>query len=324
MITEKSKADSRRHHGHDLFRAFTSGILFIGIFLLVYLYWEDVHRLAATVNPYWLAAGMGCYFCNYFFRAYRLFRLGRKEVPLFPTTIKITCLHGINTYFFPFRTGEFTLPLLYKAYANTHYSLGMRFLVRARLLDFAGLGILVVATSIFSASPLPMELKPVFILLGFTFVLIPYVVVFLMRCDWRVVKKWLERISGSQPPTYPDPTEVVISTIIWLWIGGTIFCVARSLELPLSFTDVLFLVTFQLPLQIIPVQGIANAGNHEAAWLGALTLLGVEKEVIVPLALSSHVILIGYVLALGLAASLLPAGKMRRIEKRDVVQKTSD
>ncbi|GAB4338070.1 MAG: hypothetical protein Kow0089_09740 [Desulfobulbaceae bacterium] len=267
---------------------------------------------AASVNLYWLVAGAGCYACNYLTRACRLWLFSRKEVPLFPTTFKITCLHGINTYFFPFRTGELTLPLLYKAYAETGYSLGLRFLVRARLLDFAGLGILVIVSSSLLTSRLPPELKTVFLMLGLGFVMIPYAAVYCLRLDTPMIKKWREKAIGLRLPAYPNFQEITVSLLIWLWIGGTIFCVARSLNLPLSFFDVLFLVTFQLPLQIIPVQGIANAGNHEAAWLGALALLGVKREVIVPLALSSHVVLIGYVLVLGLVASLLPAGNRRR------------
>jgi hypothetical protein len=64
------------------------------------------------------------------------------------------------------------------------------------------------------------------------------------------------------------------------------------------------LISLQLPLQLIPVQGVANAGNHEGGWVAGLLIVGFSAQQAVEFALTSHVILISYVLVLGLVGLL--------------------
>ena len=58
----------------------------------------------------------------------------------------------------------------------------------------------------------------------------------------------------------------------------------------------------QLPLQLIPIQGFANSGNHEGGWIAGLALLGIPTSEAVDFSLTSHALLIIYVLALGIVA----------------------
>jgi hypothetical protein len=58
----------------------------------------------------------------------------------------------------------------------------------------------------------------------------------------------------------------------------------------------------QLPLQLLPVQGLANSGNHEGGWVAALVLMGFNAQEALKFALASHGVLIGYVALLGLVA----------------------
>jgi hypothetical protein len=61
-------------------------------------------------------------------------------------------------------------------------------------------------------------------------------------------------------------------------------------------------------LQLIPVQGFANAGNHEGGWIAALAILGVPVSEGLEFALTSHAIILLYVLLLGLFAFTVRKG----------------
>ena len=100
---------------------------------------------------------------------------------------------------------------------------------------------------------------------------------------------------------------MIVSLVVWFWTGCTTFCVIKSLSIPLDFMDVWFLAAIQLPLQLFPLQGLANAGNHEAGWLAALSLLGINPAEGLPLSMASHVIFICYVAVLGSIALMLPS-----------------
>ena len=64
------------------------------------------------------------------------------------------------------------------------------------------------------------------------------------------------------------------------------------------------MVSIQLPLQILPVQGIAQAGNHEGGWVAGLALLGIPPAEGLNFALTSHALILVNILALGPVALL--------------------
>ena len=100
--------------------------------------------------------------------------------------------------------------------------------------------------------------------------------------------------------------EIIISLIIWFFIGCTLFSIVIALAIPLSFLDIWFLTAIQLPLQLIPIQGVANAGNHEIGWVAGFSILGISPEIGLGFALASHVAIILYVALLGLVGMLVP------------------
>jgi hypothetical protein len=92
---------------------------------------------------------------------------------------------------------------------------------------------------------------------------------------------------------------VIQSIGIWFAIGGCLFCAARAVGLALGPGDAVFLISVQFPLQLIPIQGFANAGNHEGGWIAALALLGVPASSGLIIALASHSLVFLYVVSLG-------------------------
>ena len=96
--------------------------------------------------------------------------------------------------------------------------------------------------------------------------------------------------------------EVIQSLGIWMGIGGCLFCAARAVGLPLGPGDAVFLISVQLPFQLIPIQGFANAGNHEGGWIAALAILGIPASSGLVIALASHALVFVYVVSLGVVS----------------------
>lgn len=286
-------------------------IVFLFIAAVAIKYRSALFQTLLLTDMKWLTAGLGCYFANYLGRAYRIRSYLHNQLHLFPDTLRITCLHGFASYFLPMRSGDLTLPVLLRFYHGIPIARGSRILLRARLLDILSLGLLLIGATTCSAPRLDKPWLVLFIVTGLVLIGAPYLLIALTRWKkgWLLERlKWLE--SGKENETkYPTWKELLQSLIIWFWTGCTTFCVIRSLDITLNFMDVWFFAAIQLPLQLLPIQGLANSGNHEAGWLAALKLLGIEPTSSLSVTLASHILLIGYVTTLGLFVLILPAGR---------------
>jgi len=288
-----------------------SVIIFVVIVVAAVHNRDSVREVIQKADPFWLGTGALCFTLNYLFRAYRLWLYTNKSGLLFPAYLKITSIHGFNTYFLPMRSGDLTLPFLLRLHAEVPLTLGSRILVRARMLDISSLGYLLCCASLMTSSGISVSWRMLMLGLGLGFVLIPYLAIYMFRRGPNRMKLWLDKLVGTGKPSYPALVETLISLVIWFWIGCTFYCVIRSLSIPLAFYDVWLLIAIQLPLQMLPVQGLANSGNHEAGWVLALSLFGVPASDGLPIALASHVAFILYAILLGAAAILLPSVKSR-------------
>ena len=65
-------------------------------------------------------------------------------------------------------------------------------------------------------------------------------------------------------------------------------------------------------MQLIPVQGFGNSGNHEGGWVAALVLMGFQPDEALRFALTSHAVVLVYVLILGVVALLFQYLMFRR------------
>ena len=271
-------------------------------------YRDELVETLATVHYGWLLLGLLCYLVNYLCRAWRIRSYSTRPLPIFPGIFRICCLHGFAAYFLPMRSGDLTLPILLKGYQGIPVSQGGRILFRARMLDLMSLGFLLTGATLFTAPRLAISWKLVFLGTGLGLAGLPWVLIRGSRVQSGWVKRLVARVRhdvGGEIP-YPRGLESAQSLIIWFWTGCTTFCVIRALHIPLPFEHVWFFAAIQLPLQLLPVQGLANSGNHEAGWLLALDILGIRTSDPLSLTLASHVLLIGYVLCLGGLALLLP------------------
>ncbi len=282
----------------------------IGLFFFVtYLAYQNRELLTLTAKrtePAWVSIGLLCYSSNYIARAHRIKKLCPQTLNIFPETLKICSLHGFLSYVLPMRAGDFTLPILLRSIANVPLTQGNAIYIRTRLADFFGLGILLVVSTMAPNSILNNYYRAVFLVIGIVMSLFPFLGMQFLNLK-RVKKLGIfQKIFGAEHFRHITPIESLISINVWFWTGCTSFCVIKAVGLQLSPFDAWFLAAVQLPLQLLPIQGLANSGTHEAGWIMGLTLLGIPSDQTLAAAIATHVLLFGYILILGAFALLMP------------------
>jgi hypothetical protein len=284
---------------HPRFQRFVSCLLAALVIGFAGLHWQDLRDSLAEVHTGWCLAGLGVFYINYFLRAIRLKTLLPGRLTVWPDGIWIACFHGTTTYLFPMRTGELTLPVLLKNHYGLDLTSAGRVLVKARLLDLASLGYLTTLAAVFLQSvPISPTFRVVWVGAGGAMVLFPASLRWLTRFSGWERLELLRKIVAFGRISRFRPNEMLASLGVWLAISGALYCTSRAIHLPIGLGGVLFLVTIQLPLQLLPVQGFANTGNHEWGWVVALSLLGIPGDEGLRFALTSHALILIYVLAI--------------------------
>ena len=266
---------------------------------------RDLANALKQVRLSWAFAGLGCYGINYLLRALRIKVILKGRLPMWPGAVYTACLHGLATYLLPFRSGDFTLPVILNKTFNFKFSDGARVLLKARLLDLCALGLWILLASLLVDFPIPAMVYRGWVIFGIILFIFPLMLRWGVKQGaqntsklWQRISKWGEVASFSYQ-------EVGLSFGIWACVGACFFCTAQAIGLPLGFMQVWLLITIQLPLQVLPLQGVANAGNHEGGWVAGLALLGFSTDQGLHYALLSHALLLTYVLALATSALLI-------------------
>jgi len=278
--------------------------LALGVIAAASYYGRELIAALRTVDRFWLIAGLVSYALNYMFRAVRLFLMSKKQIRVWPEGLHAACLHGFATYMMPFRSGELTLPLTLQATTHLTLAESSRLLIRARFLDLHVLGLLTIFAALTADVDLTRGMRMLWFGMGGLLTFAPHLLRIAAKVGNESPFGWLPGMSRFAIMDTFNPGEFVTSLAIWTTIACCFFFAARAIGLPLSPTQVWLLVTLQLPLQIIPIQGFANAGNHEGGWVAGLVLLGVPASTAFEIALTTHAILLTYVLVLGPTALL--------------------
>jgi hypothetical protein len=247
----------------------------------------------------WGLAGLCFYGVNCLLRALRVKTIVKGSLQMWPDAVRTACLHGLATYLLPFRTGDFTLPVILNRSTGMSLSDGAKVLLTIRMLDLWALGWWILLTAVIVDIQLPLTIHFLWAALGIALSLLPLVLkwgVWIGRQRkgrlWKTVVDWHDGAAFSI-------ANLVISLGIWACVGACFYCTAQAIDLRLGLFDVWLLITIQLPLQMVPLQGVANAGNHEGGWVAGLSLLGIPADQGLHYALISHALLLTYVLTLG-------------------------
>jgi hypothetical protein len=156
-----------------------------------------------------------------------------------------------------------------------------------------------IAAAMVSDINLGMSLRLIWFLIGGMLVIIPFFIRRLISCKWLQMQRFGRFLKPFAPAGKSSLNEFLLSLGIWITIASMFFCVVQAIHLIISFGGIWLLLTIQLPLQMIPIQGLANTGNHEAGWIATLSLLGISVPEAAEFAVTSHIIVLCYVLFLG-------------------------
>jgi hypothetical protein len=182
---------------------------------------------------------------------------------------------------------------------------GAAVLYKARLLEVFTLGIWLFAVSIFPSSALTFSIRAAMMITGLLMVLSPFLMRSFLKLSFFSMEK-VQRITRLfRTKSEIDFREILLTCGIWFSIAMGIWCISAAMQLSMAASDIAILIALQLVMQLVPVQGFANSGNHEGGWVAALVLIGFPMDIALKFALTSHAIILGYVLLLGLIALIL-------------------
>ncbi len=247
----------------------------------------------------WAVLGLCFYFANYLLRACRIKTLSKIRIAFWPHAVQAACLHGFASYMLPIRSGDLTLPLILRRFSNMPLIDGGNLLIKARLLDLSMLGFWLLLALGFASKSLPYAIIFWGYILGTGMLAFPFILAKIAKTRNRYSNRLFLRVTGLIAFDGCDWLAIIQSLAIWFAVGACFYCTVKAVGLGLSIGEVWVLVSIQLPLQLIPLQGFANAGNHEVGWVIALALFGISYSDSLKFAITSHALLMGYVIALG-------------------------
>ena len=270
------------------------------ILVFVFIKWNQVCETFLNLHQGWLAAGFGCYLLNYLFRGIRLNLLSVSSLSFLKEAFHFSVLHGVLSYLLPFRTGDVSLPMLLKSTGRVGFTQGTAILVKARFLDLTMLGIFAAFGSFWGARMISTKIQ---VMWFFTGILLAFSFCIFQKIGWMgryiIQKKFKTELDINWIFRF-NIFEFLITFFIWLGMYATQYCMVSSIGLDLSLSEVVFISAIQFPLQLFPVQGLGNAGNHEGGWISASILMGFSSELALEYALASHGVLLAYVMGLGI------------------------
>lgn len=282
------------------FRLFLSVLIFLAVVGFSSYYHAELINTLLLINPRWMSIGLICYGINYILRALRLRVLSDSRIPFWPDAVYASSLHGFITYLIPMQLGDASLPVIVKSTNDIELTEGTAILVRIRLLDMMSLGGMMIIAAIFYRLSLPIAFRWVWFASGGILFLFPLVLRRFVSIKYFQSVRFGQFFKFFSQAGKFHVAESFLSFGIWIAVSCVFFCVMQAVNLPLGFDGALLLISLQLPLQVFPVQGFANTGNHEGGWIAALSLLGIPLGQAAEFALVSHVIIFIYVLVLGI------------------------
>ncbi len=282
------------------------GLSLVVLLAVVALALREAPQLLPTlagIDARWAALGLAAFWGGHLLRSARLKRFAEGGMRLWPTAAAVNALHAVAVYLLPLQAGDLALPgVLGWAHRRT-LAEGLAILLRSRLLDASALGSWIcVATALDTSGRVSPGLRWVSCAFGLALALAPWIVRRLAPLAGALPRPIGRVLSAAESASRTTVEDVALSLAIWGLSGFSVWAAARAVGLALGFGDIWLVLAFQLPLQFLPVQGVANTGNHELSWVAALAALGIPAPDALRYALASHALILGYV------ATLVPLG----------------
>jgi hypothetical protein len=266
---------------------------------------DELLATLGEIHLLWLALGLLLHLANYYFRALRLRILAGRKFQVWPDACRMIGTHGVTTYLLPFRTGELALPTLLRSGYGIGWGEGLGLLIWVRVMDLCALGIWILVAAALLDVNVSGGFMASWVFVGVILTASPAIIRAMARIVYALPNSWQNHLKQLEGRGHISLDVILVSLGVWTMSGISLYCVARSVGMPLGIGDIWFLVTVQLPLQLSPVQGLANAGNHELGWVAALAMLGMGSGEALTFALATHTVHIIYISVIALLVALM-------------------
>lgn len=265
----------------------------------------------------WLAITTLFMLLNYVIRTLRFRLLLHNPQLTVLQLFSITCLHGMFNYLMPAKTGELSFIMLLKQ-LDISISSSSATLITARLFDFATIAMFLPLVLIAFWSHLPPVMIVVAIVFcGLVYLIVGGVMLYLHQLDTdkldiglataetsfsqRIIRLWYKIAVGmrliNQRKQYISLWLLTIGG--WLCLYICLYAMVLSLGFSVNFSQIVVVSMIMMPMNLLPLQGLANLGTHEVGWGMALLLFGYSREIALMIAVGTHSILLGVVLLIG-------------------------
>ena len=294
----------------------------------------ELRRTLEDASLLWLGVGLLVYLLNYILRTLRFRQLLPTRQISFAHLFSVSSLYGMFLYLLPGKSGEVTLPAMLKLRQGVNVSEGTAMLVVARFYDLLSVALFLPLVLVAFRERIPNVMF--YSALAFVSLMVPVGMGYFV---------WLRR-EGTEPLVAAESETgwiararhwmgclvsslrtlarmkgqgwLLLTTIaIWLCVYTNLYFVAASLGYWLEFGHVVVFSILMIPLTLLPVQGVANIGSHEAGWVIAFVIFGYSSEQALVVAMASHVALLLEALILGSVGWLagLGASRLERIRR---------
>jgi uncharacterized protein (TIRG00374 family) len=298
------------------------------IYVLVKLDWQAVYQTVKSINLNWLLPAFIMYLTNYLLRTIRFQILLDLDGIPFQHLFGVTNLYGMYLYLMPAKSGELSYPILLKSRLNVPLSTSTATLIAARFFDFATVALFLPFVLITFWD----QVHPAIRLGSLVFVVIIFIIIIALL--WIVRNP--SKIRNFQPLKSSSHLIVVrmwhafgklmdslqaidqrrdywrlwfLTIAIWICVQANFYFIVLGLGESLTFVQMMVISIIMVPMTLLPVQGFANLGTHEIGWAAAFSLFGYPQTNALSIAVSSHIILLFFVLILGALGFLLLRGK---------------
>ncbi len=307
-------------------RNFLIGLIFSLIvigYVLSSLDWRQVAITFRELNWGYLIAAFAVYLVNYILRALRFKMLLQFENVSFRKLLGITHIYGMYLYLMPAKSGELSYPILLKNRLNISLGSSAATLVTARYFDFATIALFLPGVMIAFWEQMPHWIRVSALAFGGIFALASGVVAWWLRKPPRTSTpasifarhKIIDRIIAGAESLRTHLGRIhqrgrywhlwLVTIAIWLCVQTNFYLIILSLGFSLSIFQIMVVSIIMVPMTLLPLQGFANLGTHEIGWVAAFRIFEQPQSVALNIAVSSHIILLAFILLLGAIGSLL-------------------
>jgi uncharacterized protein (TIRG00374 family) len=303
-------------------------LLVIG-YVIAKLDWQTVQKILSQIDLLWLAAAFGIYLLNYALRSLRFqMLLNLKAIP-FQHLLGVTNLYGMYLYLMPAKSGELSYPILLKNRLNVPLPESTATLIAARFFDFATVALFLPAVLITFWNQIhPWVRVGALLFIGSVFLFGSVILWFVRRPFgikrfpqtkpdkkfplvirlWHGLAKLIDSLQAiDQRRQYWRLWLLTIA--IWICVQTNFYFIVLSLGESLNFLQMIVVSIIMVPMTLLPIQGFANLGTHEIGWTAAFALFGYPESTALNIAVSSHIVLLLFVLLLGSSGVILMSKK---------------